>query len=93
MAADFSHLLSVDKIKHKYEKTAKDISAIYQQQKCLCQQGKLGKHGHFQKKNSVWNGCKRRAIQTSTPPKEIFSLELFNIDNYCLNLSKNSQIN
>ena len=25
MAADLSHLLSVDKIKHKYEKTVKDI--------------------------------------------------------------------
>ena len=28
MAADLSHLLSVDEIKHKYEKTVKDIFAI-----------------------------------------------------------------
>ena len=33
MAADLSHLLSVEEIKHKYEKTLKDIFAIYQQQK------------------------------------------------------------
>ena len=33
MAAEKSHLLSVDEIKHKYEKTVKDIFAIYQQQK------------------------------------------------------------
>ena len=33
MASDLSHLLSVDKIKRKYEKTVKDIFAIYQQQK------------------------------------------------------------
>ena len=29
MAADLSHLLSVDKIKHKYEKTVKDILRSY----------------------------------------------------------------
>ena len=33
MAADLSHLLSVDEINHKFEKTVKDIFAIYQQQK------------------------------------------------------------
>ena len=33
MAADLSHLLSVGAKKHKYEKTVKDIFAIYQQQK------------------------------------------------------------
>ena len=29
MAADLSHLLSVDKIKHKYEKNVKDIMWMF----------------------------------------------------------------